>query len=110
MLDKNLTPIMPLARVRIKHCNGPYGQTETLTGTISAEGVDQYGGAYVILDAPKAVQGRDRMYYYKEGDRCYVPLPHQYSFKHKDRIALTTNNDYEHAHTAYVEVITTERN
>ena len=102
-IDKNGDPVECGCSVRIKFCDGPYGQTQTVEGVI--EKIDQYSGAYVRLATAAVDRTRDGLRHLKPGDGMYVPLPYTYRFSDGKYICSKSHNDYEHGHEAWVEVL-----
>lgn len=101
LLDKNGTPIELGQSVRIKFCDGPYGQTQTVEGVI--ESIDRYQGCKLKLTSPATWRGRDHSDYRKPGDLLYVPMPH--TLRDGKLVCDEVHNDFEHGHHAWVEVL-----
>lgn len=101
IVDKNRKPLAAGQLVRVRFCDGPYGQTQTVEGTVAE--IDQHGGAYLVLTTPAVQRGRTHNEYRKPGDRFHVCLPGKW--EGDAYVCDMTHNDVEHGHHAWVEII-----
>lgn len=101
ILDKNRRAITAGSSVRVKFCDGPYGQTQTIEGTVQQ--IDQYNGATLVLAKPAIWRGKDHLEHRKVGDLFYVPLP--VVWNGSSYVCDKEYKDFDHGHHSWAEVL-----
>lgn len=104
ILDKNRLAITAGSLVRVKFCDSPYGQTQTIEGTVQQ--IDQYNGATLVLAKPAIWRCKDRLEHRKVGDLFYVPLP--VAWNGSAYVCDKEHLDFDHGHHAWAEVLDSE--
>jgi len=87
-LDRHKHPLEIGQKVKVKHCIGRYGQTETLIGELV--NIDNYGGVTI------AVNGTEKY-------ACGLFKP-DFKSDSKHLIGYSEHIDFEHGHEKFIEI------
>lgn len=99
--DRNGKPLAPGQTIRIKHCVGPYGQCDTVTGKLVS--INQYGGLTITLDHDHYYTFKGFCYVAKKGEDYYVAAP--FELRNNVMVGYKEHKDFEHGHEAWVEIL-----
>ena len=88
--------------VRVQHCTGRYGQTDTVTGVL--KDISIYGS--VDLEPPRILYVSQPPGYAKRFSCLYPGFTPDDSLGKDALRGYSEHNDFEHGHTKFIEIVT----